>query len=44
VALHREAIAQLTADDSEQEHRMAKDGLQRCLKLRSGSKPWWKLW
>ena len=44
VALHREAIAKLTPDDGEAEHRMAKDGLKRCLKLRSDSKPWWKLW
>jgi hypothetical protein len=44
VALHREAIAKLTPDDSEAEHKMARDGLQRCLKLHSDSKPWWKLW
>lgn len=44
VALHREAIAKLTADDSEEEHRMAREGLKRCQKLHSASKPWWKLW
>ena len=44
MALHREAISKLTPDDGEAEHRMAQDGLKRCLKLRSDSKPWWKLW